>query len=89
VINLLPAPTSPITALIRTYEVPAIRESVDPNVESALYSVSERGALTLFFLHFISLGSVHPCCPFPTPKYRIGVVPSCFRNIDINALGLL
>ena len=27
--------------------------------------------------------------PFPSPKYRIGVVPSCFRNIDMNALGLL
>ena len=27
--------------------------------------------------------------PFPIPKYRIGVVPSCFRNIDMNALGLL
>ena len=30
-----------------------------------------------------------PPRPFPFAKYRIGVVPSCFRNIDINALGLL
>jgi hypothetical protein len=28
-------------------------------------------------------------CPFPFAKYRIGVVPSCFRNIEMNALGLL
>ena len=27
--------------------------------------------------------------PFPSPKYRSGVVPNCFRNMDMNALGLL
>src|SRR4029077_14780227 len=31
----------------------------------------------------------HLLLPVPSAKYRIGVVPSCFRNIDINALGLL
>src|SRR6266853_1694692 len=36
------------------------------------------------FLQF-PLGSA----PSPSPKYRIGVVPNCFRNIDMNALGLL
>ena len=30
-----------------------------------------------------------PPVPFTYAKYCIGVVPNCFRNIDMNALGLL
>ena len=37
------------------------------------------------------LSAQSPTCsrPFPSVKYRVGVVPSCFRNMDMNALGLL
>jgi hypothetical protein len=41
-------------------------------------------------LSFAGCASLHYSRTLGTfPKYRIGVVPNCFRNIDINALGLL